>query len=287
MDDLTPGPIDPILRFVNVTWLWIVIEIVQLVFVDQIWYRFIGEYPESQFLDMCVIAKISVFILDERYHGYYMHCRSPHEHADANMVEIDKNLAKMRDNLVVNDPMQGVTTDSDGNPDFNVFEVNITRAWREHYDAIYRKVKASAKSKDASKATALKFKTRKQVNKFLQAFVDNPQDTEYPRRNMDNYFTNSHLRVPPPEEVNNSILIGDKYNRFTSTLFLGVELDLALFNILTWAVVDLWVGDDTGNNHVLAAFITYIFNWIITYIRQELGQNNLHTKTMIDERFML
>ena len=109
MDDLTPGPIDPILRFVNVTWLWIVIEIVQLVFVDQIWYRFIGEYPESQFLDMCVIAKISVFILDERYHGYYMHCRSPHEHADANMVEIDKNLAKMRDNLVVNDPMQGVT----------------------------------------------------------------------------------------------------------------------------------------------------------------------------------
>ena len=77
MDDLTPGPIDPILRFVNVTWLWIVIEIVQLVFVDQIWYRFIGEYPESQFLDMCVIAKISVFILDERYHGYYMHCRSP------------------------------------------------------------------------------------------------------------------------------------------------------------------------------------------------------------------
>ena len=258
MDDLTPGPIDPILRFVNVTWLWIVIEIVQLVFVDQIWYRFIGEYPESQFLDMCVIAKISVFILDERYHGYYMHCRSPHEHADANMVEIDKNLAKMRDNLVVNDPMQGVTTDSDGNPDFNVFEVNITRPWREHYDAIYRKVKASAKSKDASKATALKFKTRKQVNKFLQAFVDNPQDTEYPRRNMDNYFINSHLRVPPPEEVNNSILIGDKYNRFTSTLFLGVELDLALFNILTWAVVDLWVGDDTGNNHVLAAFITHI-----------------------------
>ena len=103
MDDLTPGPIDPILRFVNVTWLWIVIEIVQLVFVDQIWFRFIGEYPESQFLDMCVIAKISVFILDERYHGYYMHCRSPHEHADANMVEIDKNLAKMRDNLVVTD----------------------------------------------------------------------------------------------------------------------------------------------------------------------------------------
>ena len=62
MDDLTPGPIDPILRFVNVTWLWIVIVIVNLVFVDQICYLFIGEYPESQFLDMCVIAKISVFI---------------------------------------------------------------------------------------------------------------------------------------------------------------------------------------------------------------------------------
>ena len=73
---------------------------------------------------------------------------------------------------------------------------------------------------------------------------------------------------------------------FTSTLFLGVERDLMLFNVLTWAMVDLWAGDDTGHNHVLAAFITYIFNVLITYVRQELGQNNLHSKTMIDERFL-
>ena len=76
-----------------------------------IWLRFFAEYPESQFKDMCVIAKVSVFIMDEKYHGYYLHCRSPHEHADANMMEIDKDLQKMREELTVSDTMQGVPTD--------------------------------------------------------------------------------------------------------------------------------------------------------------------------------
>ena len=75
MEDLTPAPIDPMLRFVNVAGLWLVVELIQIIFLDMIWLRFFAEYPESQFKDMCVIAKVSVFIMDEKYHGYYLHCR--------------------------------------------------------------------------------------------------------------------------------------------------------------------------------------------------------------------
>ena len=32
MDDLTPAPIDPMLRFVNVAGLWLVIELIQIIF---------------------------------------------------------------------------------------------------------------------------------------------------------------------------------------------------------------------------------------------------------------
>jgi len=28
---------------------------------------------------MCTIAKVSIFLLDEPFHGYYLHCRSPHQ----------------------------------------------------------------------------------------------------------------------------------------------------------------------------------------------------------------
>jgi hypothetical protein len=41
--------------------------------------RYLGEAPERLFIDFCTIAKISVIVLDEQYHGYYLHCRSPHQ----------------------------------------------------------------------------------------------------------------------------------------------------------------------------------------------------------------
>ena len=31
--------------------------------------RFLGEPPERLFIDFCTIAKISVVVLDEKYHG--------------------------------------------------------------------------------------------------------------------------------------------------------------------------------------------------------------------------
>ena len=35
------------------------------------------------------MAKISVLVLDERYHGYYLHCDSPaHAHADTDMATL-------------------------------------------------------------------------------------------------------------------------------------------------------------------------------------------------------
>ena len=68
---------------------------------------FIGEYPES--VSRYVSMQKLVFLFLTSATTWILYDRSPHEHADANMVEIDKNLAKMRDNLVVTDPMQGVT----------------------------------------------------------------------------------------------------------------------------------------------------------------------------------
>jgi meckelin len=281
--DLTPGPVNPILRFVNICWIWITLEALQLIWNWAIWERFVEEPAETQFHDMCTIAKVSVFILDERYHGYYLHCRSPHEHADANMVEIAKDLKKMEESLVVQDPMPGVPKQGE-NPKFTSFEVNVSKDWRERYDRTVSQT--SRASQDAGKdAIAVRnLKAQKKLNGFLQSFVDKT-DPEFDRIWRDSVAMNWCCRVPP-ETSEKSILLGDDKSLFTSVLFLGVEFDLMVFNILTWAVVDLWAGDDTGNNPALAAFITYISDKLLRYVRGNLGTSNLHAKTYVDERFL-
>lgn len=32
----------------------------------------------SRFVDLATMAKVSVLVLDEKYHGWYLHCRSPY-----------------------------------------------------------------------------------------------------------------------------------------------------------------------------------------------------------------
>lgn len=32
----------------------------------------------GRFVDLATMAKVSVLILDEKYHGWYLHCRSPY-----------------------------------------------------------------------------------------------------------------------------------------------------------------------------------------------------------------
>ena len=264
MDDLTPAPIDPMLRFVNVAGLWLVIELIQIIFLDMIWLRFFAEYPESQFKDMCVIAKVSVFIMDEKYHGYYLHCRSPHEHADANMMEIDKDLQKMREELTVSDTMQGVPTDGNDNPLFDTFEVSVTREWREHYDVLYRKLKSTIRNKTQNDKgnMAIKFKTRMDAlsaeeeakasaNKFYNSsnngnnnFSDSLADSD--TESIVSISSRTHARAQ--SKLNAAILsvqrrtereVLPKLERLTATtasaIHLGREVELAFKNELVKA----------------------------------------------------
>ena len=67
--------------------------------------------------------------------------------------------------------MQGVPTDGNDNPLFDTFEVSVTREWREHYDVLYRKSTIRNKTQNDKGNMAIKFKTRKQVNKFLERLL--------------------------------------------------------------------------------------------------------------------
>lgn len=40
-----------------------------------VYCRYFSEPPEQVFVDVCTLAKVSVFMLDEKFHGFYLHCR--------------------------------------------------------------------------------------------------------------------------------------------------------------------------------------------------------------------
>jgi meckelin len=49
-------------------------------------------HPRTDFIDLLSVANMSVFILDQSLHGYYIHGQSPSGKADMNMDELLKTL---------------------------------------------------------------------------------------------------------------------------------------------------------------------------------------------------
>ena len=67
----------------------------QRLFVFLIYERFF-EHKIRQFVDLCSVSNVSVFVMSRRLYGFYIHGRSVHGHADTDMREMNLNLLKER-----------------------------------------------------------------------------------------------------------------------------------------------------------------------------------------------
>ncbi|NXQ92803.1 MKS3 protein, partial [Sagittarius serpentarius] len=87
------APWSRILRFGVSAALWLAIAFLQIIFFSVFYERFV-EDKISQFVDLCCMSNISVFLLSHSCFGYYIHGRSVHGHADTNMEEMNMNLKR-------------------------------------------------------------------------------------------------------------------------------------------------------------------------------------------------
>jgi hypothetical protein len=55
-----------------------------------------------------------------------------------------------------------------------------------------------------------------------------------------------------------------------------------VFNILVFCIVDM-----ETTNFAVAAFVTYLVNYCLTYYRAQAGENNLAEKSLVDSRFLI
>ncbi|XP_008574634.1 PREDICTED: meckelin [Galeopterus variegatus] len=244
------APYSRILRYAVSTALWLVIGIVQ----------------------------ISVFLLSHKCFGYYIHGRSVHGHADTNMEEMNINLKREAENLC---SQRGLVPNTDG----QTFQVAISSQMRQHYDRIHETLtKKNGPARLLSTPTSTfeqSIKAYHTMNKFLGSFID------HVHKEMD-YFIKDKLLLERilgmefMEPMEKSIFYNDEGYSFSSVLYYGNEATLLIFDLLFFCVVDL-----ASQNFILAAFLTYLQQEIFRLIRNTVGQKNLASKTLVDQRFLI
>ena len=73
--------------------------VAQWLFFTFIYERFF-EDKVRQYVDLCSLSNISVFVLDHDHFGYYIHGRSVHGRADTGLREMAENLKREEVNYV-------------------------------------------------------------------------------------------------------------------------------------------------------------------------------------------
>jgi meckelin len=79
------------------------------------------------FMDLCSVSNISVFILTYNLYGYYIHGRSPHGTTDVNMKDMIMNLERESKQM---SGTRGLQPKSDE----QTFIIKSDRSFRKQYD---------------------------------------------------------------------------------------------------------------------------------------------------------
>ena len=97
-----------------------------------IFYQRLIEDKIINFIDLCSVSNISVFILDEDQHGYYIHGRSPHGTTDVNMRDMVMNLERESRALSGTRGLEPNSTEQ-------LFILKINRPMRIQYELLFSK----------------------------------------------------------------------------------------------------------------------------------------------------
>ncbi|XP_075438837.1 meckelin isoform X2 [Ascaphus truei] len=271
------APWSRILRYGVGTALWLTIGFLQTLFFSAFYERFV-EDKIRQFVDLCSMSNISVFILSHRCYGYYIHGRSVHGLSDTNMEEMNMNLKREAENMCCQRGLQP-------NTDIQTFQISITSRARMQVDRIHdtlTRMNGPARFLQTSSTNSEQStKTYHIMNKFLSSFIDHAfKDMDYFVK--DKLLLERILRMEFMEPMDKSIFYNDETHSFSDVLFYGNESTLLIFDTLFFSIVDI-----TSQNFVLAAILTYLQQEFFRLLRGAMGKKNLASKTLIDERFLI
>mmetsp|Transcript_20051 Transcript_20051/g.48369 ORF Transcript_20051/g.48369 Transcript_20051/m.48369 type:complete len:1132 (-) Transcript_20051:248-3643(-) len=281
--DLSKNEVSIALRFFVICMWYFCVVLIQLAWTT-FSYRFIQD-PLDLFVDLCQLANISTFVLDETFHGYYIHGRAVHPHADVNMHTMQANLQAESDG---NLPYRGLTQTSreDLNGASNqVFEMYIPDNVREEYDTLFGKVSqgsgASGRGRGGGNGDVVA-RAYHNINTFLQTNVVDEVVTRHSSEVSKPGLVHKLIGMPPKKFKEYPVLIRDNSHLYSNTLFYGIEYDLVIFDLLIFIMWDLIFMDV-----FIAALLCYITSHALIELRCTWGGSNIAKKTLVDERFLV
>eukprot|EP00484_Ammonia_sp_Unknown_P026519 CAMPEP_0197030108 /NCGR_PEP_ID=MMETSP1384-20130603/9408_1 /TAXON_ID=29189 /ORGANISM="Ammonia sp." /LENGTH=829 /DNA_ID=CAMNT_0042459391 /DNA_START=606 /DNA_END=3095 /DNA_ORIENTATION=- len=307
-------PISDVYKFVLSAFFLGIIYCVEYLYSFFVHDRFCGSDPYIDLVDLASLANISIFILDLRYHGFYIHGKSVHQHADTSLEEINRNMENERKQLCKS---RGLVANKD------MFEIWVSTQFRQQYDEIYRDVLQFELNKLSEQAPKMPFdlsrfdptnnnnngtgnnnqqntqqneqynilmsqqliESSKVLSMFLCDFIEKCCPYKWELREP-NGFERVFGPLPDLTTERNSLFYEDVMYRFKSTLmYVGLQYDLIILTILTFCFVDVMVLSE--HNSIISILITYIIDYLLLAMRTYLGEKNVSRKTLIDEKFLI
>ncbi|XP_049787619.1 meckelin isoform X2 [Schistocerca cancellata] len=273
-------------RFAIGVTVYLVIYVLQWLFATTIYERYIKNAVQ-EFVDLCSMANISVFILASENYGFYVHGRSPHGFADTDMYCMINHLQREEEDLC---SRRGLLPGTDQ----QTFQMTVPPQLRAYYNKVMSTVSPVIQPNKRLSAAAAGLRTKmpignterilqayQNLNKFLSAFLDHAlKDLDYEIR--DKLFVEALLDIEFAENSDKGVLYTDNGHSFDRLLFSGYEFTLAGLELIIFSSMDLLCQD-----FLLSAVITICILQVVIIIRTTGGRRNLTRKTLIDDRFLI
>lgn len=91
------------------------------------------------FVDLCSVSNISVFILMDNQYGYYIHGRSPHGSADIDMKDMIMNLERESIGTIGGRGLEP-------NSEEQIFIIRVSTDFRRQYEILLQQYQVSKKN---------------------------------------------------------------------------------------------------------------------------------------------
>ncbi|XP_068992594.1 meckelin [Neodiprion pinetum] len=266
------------LKFAVGTLVYMFVYLVQWLTMVIFYNRYVKNHIK-EFIDLCSMANVSIFILSQNHYGYYIHGRSVHGFADTDLATLISDLKQEEENLCAHRGLLPGTTEQS-------FVISVSATFRNFYDKIMNPIKLEESRflrSDIISTSNLErnIQTYQKMKQFLTQFIDHCfKDLEYTVR--DKQFLEKLLDIEFREGVEKSIFYVDNNHSFDRAMFYGNEWMLVTFEITLFNFMEALFEDYT-----LAIIVTVFASQLLIICCKFNGKKNLAQKTLIDERFLL
>lgn len=261
-------------------------------------FSFLVPLPFHNFVDLCSITNISVFIFDQRIHGYYIHGESPMGQTDISTNQLNENLNFEERGESRN---RGLLSEY---PNLQTFEIFLPVKVRQIYEVVYKHAVWSAISGNRRLAEGYENQSRflnfdplpKNINmralinsrdEMSQYFLDyiaqvkNYPSTAIRERGMCQRFSDL-----PPQSMKNietPLFFRDYWSSFKKVFFCDLDFEILILIACLYTVLDIWLLNPLQSTVIIYSF----YKIFIEYPRVVFGARNLSTKALVDSRFLI